>query len=230
MSPETDDRRSLGARAAVGAALEHPLVGLHRRRTALTVTYLLGLTATFLLSYVGARLPVDDAVLQTLTTGLDTLSLVFIAVVTPTILVVPLVSAAWNGGPGLSALVPVVPVALGDIIAGAYVLDLDVAIALTVCPSAAALALVSADVRRTGSLRFWRSGVDEDRLLFVTAIAIVTAVGVGRFVSTAPSYMLEWYAPMGGYWLVTATVVGSYWLAAVRSTWRTDDSHAAADS
>ncbi|MGQ3412821.1 hypothetical protein ACT4ML_11250 [Natrinema sp. LN54] len=230
MSTETDDRRSLDTRAAIGAALEHPLLGLERRRTALTVVYLLGLVAMFWASYLGTRVPVTDALRNTLTTGLDTLSTVFIALVTPTILLVPLCYAIWNGGPGLSFVLPLVPVGIGDVIAGAYVLDLDVAIGLTVGATAAAVALVAVDVRRAGSLRFWRAGVDEDRLLFVTAAAVVAAVGVGRFVDTAPAYMLEWYAPLGGCWLVTAALVGGYWIVWARSALGAAGGHDPADS
>lgn len=229
MSAETDDRRSIRTRAAVATALEHPLLGRERRRTVLAVAYLLGLIAMFCASYLATRVTIDGAFRNTLTTGSDTLSMVFIALVTPTILLVPPLYAAWNGGPGLAFALPLVPVGIGDVIAGAYVLDLDLAIGLTVGTSAAAIALVSGDVRRTGSLRFWRDGVDEDRLLFVTAIAIIAAVGVGRFVDTAPSYMREWYAPLGGYWLVTAAVVGGYWVALARSAWVAGVGRAAAD-
>jgi len=92
---------------------------------------------------------------------------------------------------------------------------------LTVGASAAALALLATDVRQVGSVRFWRADTHEDRLVFVTAIATVAAVGIGRFVGTAPSYVLEWYAPMGVVWLVTAAVLGSYWLNWARSAWHT---------
>ncbi|WP_226039842.1 hypothetical protein [Natrinema sp. DC36] len=226
MSTETDDHRSLEVRAAVSAALGHPLLGLEPRRTAFAGDYLLGLIAMFLASYVGTGVPIGDALRTPLTLGLDTLSLLVIALVTATILLAPLCYAAWNGGPLLSFCLPLVPVAIGDAVAGRYVLDLDLAVALTVGASAAALALLSADVRQVGSVRFWRADIDEDRLLFVTAIAIVAAVGVGRFVGTAPSYVLEWYAPMGPVWLVTAAVLGSYWLDCARSAWhaRTDRS------
>ncbi|WP_226482174.1 hypothetical protein [Natrinema amylolyticum] len=231
MSPETGDRRSVGVRTAVGTALEHPLLGLDRQRTALTVAALLGLIAALLASHLGTRVPIADALRSTVTTGLDALSMVFIALVTPTILLVPFCYAAWNGGPGLSFVLPLVPVGIGDAVAGAYVLDLDVAIALTVGAAAAAIALVSADVRRADSLRVWRAGtVDENRLLFVTGSAIVAAVGVGRFLDAAPAYMLEWYAPVGSLWLVTGAVIGCYWLAAIRSMWHTGDDRATAES
>lgn len=221
MSTETDDHRWGEPWAAVGTALEHPLFGLERRRTGLTVAYLLGVIAIVLASSIGMRVAIGAAPRSLLTVGLDTLSLLSVALVTATILVVPFWYAAWNGGPLLSFALPLAPVAVGDIVAGAYVLDLDVAVALTVGASAAALAVVSADVRRAGSVRFWQTGIDEDRLLFVTAVTVVAAVGVGRFVDTAPSYMLEWYAPMGPVWLVTAAVVGSYWVRWARSVWRT---------
>lgn len=221
MSTETDDDRSPEVRAAVSAALGHPLLGLEPRRTALAGASVLGLIATSLASYVGTGVPIGDALRTPLTFGLDTLSLLVIALVMATMLLAPLCYAVWNGGPLLSFALPFAPVAVADIVAGAYVLDLDLAVALTVGASAAALALLSADVRQAGSVRFWRADIDEDRLLFVTAIAIVAAVGVGRFVDTAPSYVLEWYAPMGPVWLVTAAVVGSYWLRWARSAWRT---------
>lgn len=217
MSTDTDDRRWHSVRATVAAALDRPLLGLEPRRTALAIVYLLGLLAMFLGSYLGTRVPINDAVQSAQTTGLDTLSMIFIALVTPTILVVPLCYAIWNGGPGLSAVLPLVPIGVGDVMAGAYVLDLDIAIALTIGANAAALALVSAAVRRAGSLRFWRAGVDEDGVLFVTAISIVAAVAVGRFLETAPSYMLEWYAPLEGVWFVTAVLLGGSWLCWARS-------------
>lgn len=223
MSTETDDHRSLEIRAAVSAALGHPLLGLEPRRTALAGASLLGLIATVLASHVGTGLPIGDALRTPLTVGLDTLSLLVIALVTATMLLAPSCYAVWNGGPLLSFGLPLVPVAVADTVAGAYVLDLDLAVALTVGASAAALALLSADVRQVGSVRFWQAehDGDEDRLLFVTAIATVAAVGVGRFVDTAPSYVLEWYAPMGPVWLVTAAVLGSYWLNWARSAWHT---------
>lgn len=221
MSTETDDHRALEVRAAVSAALGHPLLGLEPRRTALAGASVLGLIATFLASHVGTGVPIGDAFRTPLTLGLDTLSLLVIALVAAAMLVAPVCYAVWNGGPLLSFGLPLVPVVIGDTVAGAYVLDLDLAVALTVGASAAALAVVSADVRQVGSVRFWRADTDEDQLLFVTAIAIVAAVGVGRFVGTVPSYVLEWYAPMGPVWLVTAAIVGSYWLRWARSAWRT---------
>ncbi|MFC7231816.1 hypothetical protein ACFQMM_11105 [Saliphagus sp. GCM10025308] len=175
---------------------------------------------------------IDDVVLDSLTVGFDSVRMIAIALVTPTILLIPFCYAAWNGGPALSFTLPLVPVTIGDLLAGGYVLDLDVALALTVGASAAAVALaltvgasaaavalVSVDVRQLGSVQVWRSSevdTDSDRLLFVTSLAIVAAVGVGRFVAVAPAYVLEWYAPFGGLWFVTAAILGFYW---VRWAW-----------
>ncbi|MFC7213789.1 hypothetical protein ACFQO4_06805 [Saliphagus sp. GCM10025334] len=214
------DIPSLPERATPGPVLElldHPWLGLERRRTVAVGGYLCGLIALFLISHVGTRVTIDDVVLDSLTVGFDTVRTIAIALVTPTILLIPLCYAAWNGGPALSFTLPLVPVTIGDLLAGGYVLDLDVALALTVGASAAAVALVSADVRRLGSVRVWRSSeVDADRLLFVTALVVVAAVGVGRFVAAAPAYVLEWYAPFGGLWFVVAAILGFYW---VRWAW-----------
>ncbi|AGB29966.1 hypothetical protein C488_18890 [Natrinema pellirubrum DSM 15624] len=221
MSTDTGDRHSPGAAASIGAALEHPLVGRYRRRTALTIAYLGGLVAMFAGSYLGARVSVGGDVLDTVSTkGFDALSMVFIAFVMLTLLIVPVCYALWNGGPGMAALLPLVPVALGDLVVGSYVLDLDLATGLTVGASAAALALVATDARRAGSLRFWEAPIDDDGLLFVTAVSLVGAFGVARFVAAAPTYVYEWYAPFGTLWLVPAGVVGSYWLRRLRSVWR----------
>lgn len=222
MSTDTDERDSLDPMTSISAALEHPLVGLYRRRTALTVAYLGGLVAMFAASYLGARVAVGGDVLDTVSTkGFDALSMVFIAFVMLTLLVVPFWYALWNGGPGVAALLPLVPVALGDVIAGSYVLDLDLATGLTVGASAAALALVATDARRAESLRFWEVPVnDDDGLLFVTVVSLVGAIGVGRFVTAAPAYVYDWYAPFAGLWLVTAGIVGGYWLRRFRSALR----------
>ncbi|OLZ42755.1 hypothetical protein A6E15_16125 [Natrinema saccharevitans] len=217
----TDESDAPDATASIGVALDHPLVGRYRRRTALTIAYLGGLVAMFVTSYLGAQVTVGGDVLDTVSSkGFDALSMVFIAFVTLTLLVVPFCYALWNGGPGLAALLPVVPVALGDLVVGSYVLGLDLATGLTVGASAAAVALVAADARRAGSLRFWAVPIDDDGLLFVTAVSIVAAFGVARFVAAAPAYVYEWYAPFGGLWLVPAGIVGSYWLRRLRSAWQ----------
>ncbi|WP_312911234.1 hypothetical protein [Natronosalvus caseinilyticus] len=229
------DAPSLPERSTPGPVLElldHPWLGLERRRTVAVGGYLCGLLALFLISHVGARVTIDDVVLDSLTVGFDTVRTIAIALVTPTILLIPLCYAAWNGGPALSFALPLVPVTIGDLLAGGYVLDLDVALALTVGASAAAVALVSADVRRLGSVRVWRvwrsreTDADSDRLLFVTALAIVAAVGAGWFVAAAPTYVLEWYAPFGTLWIVVAAILGCYW---VRWAWSLSADRARSD-
>lgn len=222
MSSDTDDHRSV--RPTIGIArrvLTHPLIGIERRRTALTMAYILGLITLCLVSYLEEQVVIDGVALETLTMLSDALTAVLIAVVTLTVLVVPPCYAAWNGGPALSFTLPLVPAGIGNFIASSYVLTADVAVALTVGGTAAALALVSTDVRQTGSLRSWqRNEIDDGQVLFTTVVAVIAAIGVGRFVTAVPSYMLGWYAPFAGYWLVTVGILGSYWLNRARSRWR----------
>lgn len=215
----TDERHVLDPRPAVGDVLEHPLVGLERRRTAVAVAYLAILLGIFAVRYAGMTLAIDGAPLETtLTSRFDVVSAVMIALAAGTITFVPFLYAAWNGGPALSFAMPLVPTVLGTLATGRYVLTLDGTIALTVGGAASALALFATGVRRTGSLRPWRTRVDTAALLFVTASTVVAAAGVGRFVAAAPPRHLEGYAPFVVLWLVPLVVVGAHWAAAIRNT------------
>ncbi|WP_436346324.1 hypothetical protein [Natronorubrum sp. FCH18a] len=215
----TDDRYGFDRRPAIDDVLEHPLLGLERRRTSVAIVSLLALTALFAVSYAGSAVAVGGAPLETLTTQFDTITKVLIALVTATITILPFVYAAWNGGPLLSFSMPLVPVLLVDVAAGQYVLGVDAAVALTVGAAACALALFATDVRRAGSLRPWRSvEIDAVHLLFVTMAILVAAAGVAQFVAIQPPRTLEWYAPFGVLWLVPVGIVGAYWQAAIRTT------------
>lgn len=215
MSTDTGHR---GWHEDPGSLLEAPLVGLERRRTAVAIAYLLTVVAMFGVSYAGSTVTIDGAHLDTLTKQFDTLRTILIVVATATMAIVPLVYAVWNGGPALSFAFPLVPELLSEVIAGGYVLDLDAAIALTVGATASALALLAIDVRRRGVIRPWRSRAPDARSLwFVTIVVLVAAVGILRFVTTAPTHILEWYAPFGALWLVTAAIVPSYWYALRRT-------------
>ncbi|MXV62969.1 hypothetical protein GS429_13005 [Natronorubrum sp. JWXQ-INN-674] len=214
----TDSHRVFGRRPAVRDVLEHPLLGLDPRRTAIAVGYLAVLGGLFAVSYAGTAITIDGAALETLTPRFDTVSTVLIALATATIAIVPFLYAAWNGGPVLSFAMPLVPVAFGTLATGQYVLGLDAAIALTVGGAASTLALFATGVRRTGSLRPWRTAdLDGTHLLVVTMLAVVAAVSVGRFVAGSPPRNLEWYAPFAALWLVPVAVVGVYWQAAMRT-------------
>ena len=218
----TDDRFSLDFRLTAGTALDHPLVGLERRRTAVAVAYLAALIGLFAVSYAGARITVDGVMLDTTTPRFDAVSTYLIALSVATMTILPLAYAVWNGGPGLAFAMPLVPVALGDLAAGRYVLDADTAIALTVGAAAAALALYATDVRTTGSLRPWRAAVERARvpgeLVVVTILTVVAAVGVARFVAVVPPRHLDRYASFAGCWLVPLAVLGSYWVGQLRTT------------
>ncbi|ELY55623.1 hypothetical protein [Natronolimnohabitans innermongolicus] len=215
----TDDRYGFGRRLPDLPFLEHPLLGDRRRPTTIALAYLGVLVGLFALSYAGTTVTVGGSTLDTVTARFDTVSTYLIALATATIAIVPFVYAAWNGGPVLAAAMPLVPVALGDLAAGQYVLRTDTAIALTVAGSAAALALYATDVRRTGTLWPPRgAAIDTDRLLVVTVTVVVTAVGVGQFVAGAPPRSLEWYAPFSALWLVPTAVVGAYWVQTLRAS------------
>ena len=215
----TDDHPSIGTRSTTGSVLEHPLIGLERRQTGIAAAYLAVLIGLFAISYTGSAVTIDGAALDTVVPGFDAISSWLIIIATVTIAIVPFLYAAWNGGPAVAFVLPLVPVLLGDIAAGQYVLGTDTAIALTVGAAASALALVAADIRRTRSLRPWRAAdSDDSQLLVVTILTVVAAISVGRFVAGVPPRYLEWYAPFGALWLVPLTVVGCYWGAAVRTT------------
>lgn len=225
----TDEQYTVDSRETIGDVLEHPLLGLEGRRTAVAIAYLLGLLGLFVVSYAGPAVTIGGVALETRFPQFDTISAILIAVVAATIAILPFVYAVWNGGPALSFGLPLVPVLLGDIAGGQYVLTLDMALALTVGAVASALALFATDVRRTGSLRPWNTAIDANHLLFATMLAVVAAVGVGRFLAGAPPRSLEWYAPFGVLWLVPLGIVGSYWLATVRTSVTTGAEHERAE-
>ncbi|WP_306054765.1 hypothetical protein [Natronococcus wangiae] len=216
----TDDRRVFGRRLPGSSDLEHPLVGLERRRTTVAVAYLAVLVGCFAVSYAGATVTIGGAPLETLTPRFDAVSAVLIALATATITIVPFCYAVWNGGPAVSFGLPLVPVLLGDLAAGRYVLGVDAAIALTVGAAAGALALLATDVRRTDSLRPWRADRGDataSHLPFVTMATIVAAVGVARFVASAPPRSLGWFLPFAVCWLVPVGIVGAYRQATLRT-------------
>lgn len=224
-----DDHHVLGRRVPWGWALEHPLLGLAWHRTAVAVGYLAVLVVLFGVSYTATVATVGGTAIETLTPRFDSLTAVVIVLATGTMTILPFLYAVWNGGPVLSFTLPLVPVVLGDLAAGQYVLGVDTAIALTVGAAASAVAVLATDVRRTRSLRFWRVGRHGNvptELLAATMVTAVAAVGVGRFVATVPSRQFEWYLPFAVCWLVPLCLLGVYWGAALRTavaTGRPDD-------
>lgn len=213
MSARTD-----GWLARVGAsadALESDLLGIDPRRTRQAIAALAALSALVLASHFTRIIPVGGAPLETHSEVFDSLFALVIALATVAITVAPIAYAAWNGGPGLAFAAPLVPVVLGEFLAGRFVLDLDWAVALTVGAAAAATALYAAEVRDTGSLTPWTvRAADETRLLTATALSLVALAGVGSFVTAVPSHVLEWYRPFAPLWLVPVLVLGVCWAGA----------------
>ncbi|ADB58932.1 hypothetical protein Htur_0031 [Haloterrigena turkmenica DSM 5511] len=231
MSTDDCNQNRFDLRPAVSTVLDHPLAGLERRRTTIAVAYLSALIGLFAVSYAGANVRVDDVLLDTLSLGFDHVSTVLIVAVTATVTVVPFAYAIWNGGPGLTFAIPLVPVALGDLAAGQYVLGVDTAVALTAGAAASALALYAIDVRTADSLRPWRTagGPAVPRLLTVTVLTVVAAFGIARFVAVVPPRSLERYAPFAALWLVPFGIVASYWTVEVRTAVATRADHADSD-
>lgn len=231
MSTDDCNQNRFDLRPAVSTVLDHPLAGLERRRTTIAVAYLSALIGLFAVSYAGANVRVDDVLLDTLSLGFDHVSTVLIVAVTATVTVVPFAYAIWNGGPGLTFAIPLVPVALGDLAAGQYVLGVDTAVALTAGAAASALALYATDVRTADSLRPWRTagGPAVPRLLTVTVLTVVAAFGIARFVAVVPPRSLERYAPFAALWLVPFGIVASYWVVEVRTAVATRADHADSD-
>lgn len=230
MSTDDCNQNRFDLRPAVSTVLDHPLAGLERCRTTVAVAYLSALIGLFAVSYAGANVRVD-VLLDTLSLGFDHVSTVLIVAFTATVTVVPFAYAIWNGGPGLSFAIPLVPVALGDLAAGQYVLGVDTAVALTAGAAASALALYATDVRTADSLRPWRTagGPAVPRLLAVTVLTVVAAFGIARFVAVVPPRSLERYAPFAALWLVPFGIVASYWAVEVRTAVATRADHADSD-
>lgn len=211
------DRAPTVVGRSVPRILRHSLLGRRPRRTVAALAYLGVVASLFATRYAGRVLTVHGAPLETHTVAFDTLSAVLIAVVAVTVLVAPVGYAFWNGGPLLSLSIPLVPVAVPEILAGRYVLELDWMIALTAGAAAAAVAQYGTDVRTVGTWRPWRSNaIDEDGLLVVTACAVGTAVIAWRFVDAAPAVVTRRYRPFATLLVAPALVVGRYWIAWIR--------------
>ncbi|WP_254808128.1 hypothetical protein [Natronosalvus amylolyticus] len=204
---------------------QHPLVGLVPRRTAVTALILGIFTLLFTMSALGGAVTVDGQPLDTTTGLFDSLSAWVIAIATALIVAGPFLYAAWNGGPTLAAAIPLVPVALGELVTGRYAFGLDWAIALTTSVAGGVFAVYVLDVREAGSLRPWDVSTDTpDRLLALTVFTLVGAIAVGRFVLAAPETLPTAYLPFALLWLVPMTLVTRYWVARVRTHGRTAES------
>lgn len=207
---------------------ECPLLGTDPRRTAVSLAVLTVFACLTVVSTV-AKDDLAGLRLATQTTAFDSLSSVVIVAGTALVLVGPFVYAAYNGGPALAFTIPLVPVALGELVAGRYVLDLDGAVALTTGVAGAAVALYLADVRRTGAHTPWNAPARGGERLFVLAVAVAGGVLVGRFVAATPDRVVSTYLQFGFLWVLPLAVGAGYCLPVVRemisnaTCWRFDD-------
>lgn len=203
-------------RLGVPLPVEHRFLGERPRRTAAAVAFLFAILVLSGVRRVMIAVDFQRAGVPALAPVADGVADVLILAVAVTVTILPIVYAAWNGGPALSFAMPLAPVLLGDLLARSYVLDLDLAVAVSTGAIAAAVAVYGAGVRRTGSLRPWRVGVDENALWLVTGTTALALVVAARFVPAIPEHVREWYAPFGLALAVPVAVVLAYWFGAGR--------------
>lgn len=198
--------------------LEHRFLGRHPRRTWAAVAVLFAVVSLSLFRRATIAVDVDGGDLAVLAPAADALADVVILAVALSVTVLPIVYACWNGGPALSFAAPILPVLVGDVLGGAYVLDLDVAVAVSVGAVAAAVAVYTTDVRATRSVRPWRSRVDENALWLLTGTTALALVIGWRFTAAMPEHVLEWYEPFGTALAIPVAVVLAYWIGRARTT------------
>ncbi|PSP75642.1 hypothetical protein BRC81_14745 [Halobacteriales archaeon QS_1_68_20] len=157
--------------------LEHPLVGLSRRRTLLGIGYVVG---TVVLVAISAW-PYEGGIFNPHTGvgGIDALRALVIVLAAAS-LTVALAYAAWNGGPALALAIPIAPVLAGGAVAGRLVLEVDLVLAMCAGAAAAALATYATGVRRTGRWRPRPYPGLADGLTIATPAAVVAIVGLVR--------------------------------------------------
>lgn len=194
------------------APVEHRFLGRHSRRMWAAIAFLFAVVSLSLFRRATVAVDLESAGLAALTPAIDALADVVILTVALTVTALPVVYACWNGGPALSFAAPVFPVLVGDLLGGSYVLDLDVAVAISVGAVAAAVAVYAADVRETRSPLPWRAATDENALWLVTGTTALALVVGWRFTAAMPEHVLEWYAPFGLVLAVPVAVVFAYWL------------------
>ena len=217
------------ARLSNLTVLSHPLLGNDTRSTIWSLFALTILLTLVIGNRLSRIITIGGKPLETVThSNPVTTYLVFssvtafvIGVVTAAILITPFVYAGWNGGPVMTFVIPVAPIAVSDLLLGRYVFDLDWAIAVTIGVSAAALAIYVDDVRRTNSLRPWSSQLvvpdSGTRLQFVTVLFIGTVILIIHFVLASPERIVGWYSGFAVLLFLPGLIVSRYWIRTVRS-------------
>ena len=213
---QTDTGRRLRAPPlSVDRLLQHPFVGIDPRRSAIAIALLGTLVAIHLVSVLAA-FEIAGVRAQTLTPAFDSFSAFVIVASLLAVTVGPLAYACWNGGPGLAAVIPLVPVLVGDAVTFRWVLDVDVTVAITAAGAGAALALVAGEARTLGTVTPWRERLPPANIgLFVAVVCVASAGVVASFVLQAPDGMVAAYRSFVVYWLVPVAVAGCY----LRAVW-----------
>lgn len=193
--------------------LEHPLVGIRRRESAVAAGYcLLVVAATVLaaLLYAGAVDLLPGAMVRVVD-GF-TAVWVFVAVLSATVL--PALYGLRNGGPAMAVAVGLVPYLAGMPLFLDYTLTNDLVLALVGAAFGAVVAVAVTWRRHTREAETMAPGATVvDGLLLASAVSAVAGVAVYRFDSEAPAHMVATVDPL--HWLVAVPLLGCVVLWAV---------------
>lgn len=174
--------------------LEQPALGVSGPRTVVGLGFLAVVVAVVVASILASAVTVGGQPLDERWSGFDDLSAMAIAVAWLS-LAASLAYAVWNGGPALAAATAVGPFAVGEVLSGRYVLDLDVAIALAVAGLAAVLGVLAGRAHREG--RVLPRRIPVTAALLVSGWWTVTAFAAGRFWLAGPEHAATWFRPFG---------------------------------
>lgn len=187
---------------------DHPLLGRHRRVTALGIGYSL---AVFVGAIIGAILTAGavDTVPPSLLELVDGFfgALILAAMLSATVL--PIAYAGINGGPVTSAAIALAPTVVIIPITGQLWLTNDVVMALVVAAIAVTLA-VTVRAWEAGWVRSEPDRFDFDGLLLASGVSLVAVASVIRFTRSGPTYLRGTIQPLP--YLVVLAVIGCLFL------------------
>jgi hypothetical protein len=184
-------------RMNAGSLLAHPLVGEHRRRSAVGLAFLGTVVSMTVVSSWLSGAVVRSVRLETLTVAIDEFR-AFIIVLVLASQALGVGYALWNGGPALAFSIPVVPLLVAGGLAGGMALETDLAVALGAGATGATVAVATTTVRYADgfavrSIQESAAGLSLATAATVVAIvaALRTPVGTGpRFVVAAISQLV----------------------------------------